>query len=149
MSAAKKKTARKRSGGIPFVALARSPGFERNSRMALRHPERLQPGLKDALERYLAEPLKAAAEDMQHLLDDRAQYRGGRTTGKDRKATATVRALIVELRAQHPMAKAKELQVYAKELRPLAIAKMLSKISPDRWANLVSEVAPRSRGRRG
>jgi hypothetical protein len=52
--------------GIPFIALW-SHGGERNARMALRDPT-TPPELRAELERYLADPYAAAAQDQAQLL---------------------------------------------------------------------------------
>ncbi len=112
MSAPKKK----RGGRIPFVAIAADPGFQRNARRALEHPETLRPGLREVLERYLTNPLKAAAEDAQPLLDHWILSR-------QRRPESAVRAHIRALTAAHP--KAKPAALY--ELRDQSIIKSMSK----------------------
>jgi hypothetical protein len=98
-----------RGGGIAFPAMVATPGFERNARMALKQPETLQPGLKEVLERYLADPLKATTEDMQQLLDQRAQFRG--RPRPESAATAHIRQLV----AEHPTLKPRSLRKLADE----------------------------------
>jgi hypothetical protein len=55
---------RRPAKGIPFVALVGSPGWERNARLALESP-RTDPALRAQLERYLANPFRAAAQDQE------------------------------------------------------------------------------------
>jgi hypothetical protein len=83
--------------------------------MALKQ-ETLPPGLREMLERYLANPLKAAAEDAQPLLDHWILSRQGRP---ESAAKAHIRALT----AAHP--KAKPAMLY--ELRDQSIIKSMSK----------------------
>jgi hypothetical protein len=124
VSAAKKK----RGGRIPFVAMATDPGFQRNARMALEHPERLRPGLREVLERYLANPLKAAAEDAQLLLNDLRQFRQGRP---ESAATAHIRQLVTD----NPTLAHKPTALY--KLRDRSIIKSMTMPS---WRNRVAEV---------
>jgi len=146
MSATAKKAARRRSGGIPLLAFAGEAAtpkrrrFEQGLRSMLKRDATLTAEQRADLERYLADPLKAGVEDMGQLLDERAKYRGGRTTGADRDAAVRIREHIRELRAAHPTVSAKELRKYADE-------SILDGMPERRWANLVSETAPRrSRG---
>ena len=131
MSADGKKPARK--SAIPFVSLF--GGDQRNVLMALKDPK-TPPELRAELQRYLDSPLKAATDDMQQLLDERAQYRGGRTSGGDREAAERVRDHIRALRVKYPTASAKALKLHADPL-------IVGELSDGRWANLVGEVAPR------
>jgi hypothetical protein len=86
---------KKKSRAMPFLAMlgdgspkARA-AFERNARMALKHPTTLawQPGLKEMLERYLENPIRAAQDELQGLLDQRAALRQGRPLRAKNKST--------------------------------------------------------------
>jgi hypothetical protein len=125
VSAAKKK----RGGRIPFVAMAADPGFQRNARMALEHPETLQPGLRETLERYLANPLKAAAQDAQPLLDHWIQSRRGRPRDET-PAKAHIRAKLAE---QHP-------NIRPAALRKLCDEQTLAGMSKEDFRNTVAAI---------
>ncbi len=105
MSAGKKRPARKRSGGIPFAALFTNDGGERNALMALysnpfappelrEYNSHTPPALRAELERYLANPLRAAVDDLQQLLDQRAQFRG--RPRPESAATTHIRQVVAE-----------------------------------------------------
>lgn len=113
MSAQKKKAAvRKLLKGeaIPFVQLFAEG--ERNARIALRDPT-TPADLRVELERYLANIPQSAAEDQQDLLRTVAPYRAGGKKGRVKKSTATLRAHIRKLSAEHPKLKS-ALQLYKK-----------------------------------
>jgi hypothetical protein len=115
---------KKKSGGIPFLAIVRGDGsdgprgragFERNARLELKYIETLKRPLgakdaylKGALERYLADPLKAAVEDSQQLLDRLASF-GPRPRGSTSASTEYVR----KLRSDNPALSWKELRKLA------------------------------------
>lgn len=126
MSAGKKKP----SGGIPLVALFRTEDQRERARRALRHPHTLQPGLKEELDRY-ADPLKAVAEDMQQLLDDRAQFRQGRP---ESAATAHIRKLV----ADHPELAHKPAALYTHRDKHV-----ITRMAKGTWRNKVAAVRPK------
>ena len=124
MSAAKKKRKRR----IPFVAMAADAGFQRNARMALKHPETLSPGLRDVLERYLANPLEAAAQDAQPLLDHWIKT----TQGRPRDESAAKKH-IRQVLAEHP-------DIRPAPLREFCNEQTLAGMSKDAFRNAVAAI---------
>jgi hypothetical protein len=104
VSASKKNVPRKRTGVILLADMARKdPGFER----ARQHPEwlpleRLKPGARKELERYLADPYKATAEDLRGLYDQGARMRKGGKTGRRSGKVKQLHAYIRELLIKWP-----------------------------------------------
>jgi hypothetical protein len=95
---------KKKRGGIPLLALFRTEEAREQMRRNLRSPfAHIAPRLRAELERYLVEvqtdPPPIVIEEIQGLLDQRAQFRQGRP---ESAATAHIRELAT---VHHPTVK--------------------------------------------
>ena len=110
--------------------------------MAVRDPT-TPPALRAELERYLANPFRAAAQDQDALLKKaRAPFRSGRQSGEDRDDDKRRRAAVRALGNKHPTLASAKLfnHVDAKPIRDGGLKQR-------RFANILSEESPRRRRR--
>ncbi len=122
--------------GIPLITLlgedspAERQRFEEGLRSVLSDPT-LTPEQRAEIERYLADPIRAAAQDMRQSWDEITEllgaHRGGRAVGSISKKTEHIRTLV----ADNP-------GLSWKELRELADESILEGMSDRRFSNQVS-----------
>lgn len=117
MSPSKKKTARKRSGAYsypPVSLILHGVKYKAGQKPVRVCPEPAVASRPLQLERFMADALRATADDIQQLRDDRVPFAGGRVKGRINKKTVAVRAHIRELLEQHPRLEANVPQLYDK-----------------------------------
>jgi hypothetical protein len=89
---------------IPFGRLFQDEGGIRNAKLALRDPK-TPADLRAALERYLANPVKASLDDAATIQRSHAApFRSGRVAGTTNERTRRVRTHIANLREKYPRA---------------------------------------------
>jgi hypothetical protein len=124
--------AKKKRGGIPLSALFLTEEAKERVRRDLSNPfSRPAPRVRAELERYLADPLKAATEDMQGLLDQRAPHRQGRRPGAKSKRTPRVEKQFDDLYRDKPERSSEEIRRSVKT--PPNIRKMQPGTVANHW----------------